>query len=322
MPSLNNVFPIPTGGAIGLLFTTATSGAIALSRAVSGSGGLGAFSTLYSGAPLSDTGEQVFFLDAGDATPAPLLNGNFYVYQLTDGNGTQQSQAVQTPYSIDVEQVQYTQVIIGLLQGAINTAIAASGLPAGIKWAAVMAAMPLAGNPPLPSIFVNPEIIAQQYVPVGQDDEKVGDLIQPGRKNNWTHTEVDRHMFRITVMSLSPEERDYYRDFTIAVLRVSVAYALSQWGADLEHSFEAVSYQEVDQTNLMIPGFYAADVLYSFQAMSNVKIVTNYNLINTITTTVSGYADTRIFDIGETLTVTTFPGSGTPVVDTTQVPTL
>jgi hypothetical protein len=320
MPVLNNVFPIPTGGAIGLSLTTATSGSIALSRAVSGSGGLGAFVTLYSGAPLSATGEACFFLDLGDQTPGPLQAGSLYVYQLTDNTGTVQSSPTATPSSINIEEVQYEQIIINLLQGAINTARDGGTLAPGIKWARVMSAMPLTGNFPLPAIFVNPDLIAQEHIPIGQDNETIGDLIQPAQVNNWTQTEQDRHMFRITVMALSAEERNYYRDFCAAVLRIAVAYAFSQIGADSSHNLEMVSYQEVDQTNLMIPGFYAADILYEFVGVGNIKITTSYGLISTITTTTSGYPDyTNIYITENTFSST--PGLGTPVVDETEVTT-
>lgn len=321
MAKLNNVFPIPTGGAIGINLTTATSGNVSLSRAVSGSGGLGSFTSLYSGAPLSETGETMFFLDLGDQTPGPLLAGSLYVYRLTDSGGTDQSPPIATPSSIDIEQIGFEKIIISLLQGAIDTAQAGGTMPPGIKWARVTSAMPLAGNIPLPAVFVNPDLIAQTYLPIGADVETVGDLRQPATENVWTNTAYARYMFRITVLALSPEERNYYRDFIKAVLRVAVAYAFSQFGADQSHSFEAVSYQEVDQTNLMIPGFYAADVLYDFSGVTNIKITTSYGVINSIVTTTNGYPDQHNTFITET-TVVAVPGSGMPVVDVTQVPHL
>jgi hypothetical protein len=274
-----DVFPIPSGGAIGIKITTAVSGAVTLSRATSGASGLSAWSQLYSGAPFSDTGEQCFYLDIGDQTPGPLQGGVMYVYQLTDISGSKQSNPVIPASNITVEETQYTQMLIRLLQGAIN----AASLPAGYKRPRVLNAMPLAGSPPLPLIVLNPELVAQQEIPIGADNEIVGDLIQPGRVNIWTQTEQDHHMFRITVFALSPEERDYYRMFIIAILRISVAYAFSQFGADTSRDFEAVSYQEVDQASSMTPGFYASDILFSFTATGNVKVVTNYDIIETIT---------------------------------------
>lgn len=322
MPVLNNVFPVPTGGVIGLSFSTATCGTVTLTRSISGSGGLSSTATIYSGAPLSLTGESCFFLDIGDGSPGPLLPGTLYVYQLTDIVGTVTSPPIITASNVNISQTQYTQICIAVLQGAINAAQAGNSLPPGIKWAKVMAAMPIAGQPPLPAIFVNPELVQQEAVPLGQDNENPGDLIQPGHTNIWTQTEQDRRMFRITVLSLSPEERDYYSDFIIAMLRVSVAYAFSQFGADTIHSYQATSYQEVDQTNLMVPGFYAADIMYEFVATSNVQITTNYNLIETIVATVSGSYDTSISTISLATGAQTVAGSGIPVQIIAQVPTL
>ena len=272
-------FAIPTGGAIGLKLTTAVSGSVVLSRAVSGVSGLTAFTQLYSGSPYSETGETVFYLDIGDQTPGPLLNGTQYVYRLTDVNGTVDSPPVTSASSITLERQDYTQIIIALLRGSIN---AAGNLPDGVQKANVLNAMPLQGNPALPCIFVNPEILQQEELPIGVDDENAGDLRQPATENVWTQTEQDRHVFRLTVLSLNAVERNFYRDFIVAVLRMSLAYAFSQFGADTSRNFEATCYQSVDQTNLMIPGFYACDVLFEFVANSNIKVVTSYGIIEHI----------------------------------------
>lgn len=318
MATLNNVFPIPTGGAVGINLTTAVSGAVVLSRAVSGSGGLGAFTPLYSGSPLSDTGETCFFLDMGDASPGPLLNGVQYVYQLTDVSGTATSIPVTVASSVDIERIDFEAIVVGLLQGAVNTAT----LPDGVKPARVLSAMPLGGNPPLPLIFLNQDLVQQNAVPIGLDDEVVGDFL-PGRRNVWTQHEYDKHLIRLTVLSLSAAERNFYRDFVIASIRIAVAYAFTQFGADISHSFQAASYQEVDQTNLIIPGFYAADILFEFVAQGNVKVTTNYNLIETITAAVTGTLDPTILTIDTaigTVTASGVPASG--AVTNIQVPTL
>lgn len=263
-------------------FTTATSGTITLTRAASGQ----AAEIIYNGPPFSETGESSYYLDTGDGTPGPLLSGTIYVYNLTDGNGSV-STSVTTTSRINIEQVQYTQLLIALLQGAVNSARDGNTLPNGIKWAKVMNAMPIASAAPLPSVFVNPELIQQETIPIGADVERIGDLVQPATENVWTQTEHDRHMFRITVMSTSPDERDYYRDFIMAAIRIAVASTFEQFGANISHRIMAESYQDVDQTNLMIPGFYASDILYDFTATANVKISTSYGVIETITGTIS-----------------------------------
>jgi hypothetical protein len=265
--------------------TTATSGSVVLSRATSGASGLSSFTPIYSGATLSDTGEATFFLDIGDNTPGPLQGGVQYVYQLTDVNGTVQSPPVIPASTINIERTNYSQIVVALLQGAIN----AAQLPNGYKPARVMAAMPLAGFPALPLIFLNEDLNQQENIPIGVDNETVGDLIQPGRVNIWTQTEQDSYMLRLTVISLNSDERYFYRDFIKAVMRMSMAYAFSQFGADLEHSFQANAYQEVDQTNNVMPGWYACDVLFSFTATANIAVTTSYDLIETILGTYSDY---------------------------------
>lgn len=296
-------FAVPTGGVIGLKLTTAVSGAVTLTRAISGASGLSSLTTLYSGSPLSETGETCFYLDIGDGTVGPLEGGKLYFYTLTDINGAATAGPMAPPSSVTLEEANYTQIVIAILQGACNTAT----LPEGVKRARVMNAMPLQGVPPLPMIFVNPEIVAQEEIPIGADDEHVGDLRQPATENVWTQTEQDHHMFRITCMSLNAAERDFYRTFIIATLRIAIAYAFSQFGADTKRSLEATSYQEVDSPQGMVPGFYAVDVLMSFTAVGNVKVTTSYGLIETI--------------LG-TFTQIEFTGSAGPVEIKTINPTL
>ncbi len=275
---------IPTGGVIGVSFATASGGTFSLSRAVSGSGGLGAFTPLVSGSPLSVTGENCYFLDIGDQTPGPLVSGISYVYQLTDITGTQQSPPIQPNANVVLEATPWTRIIIAVLQGAINAAL----LPAGINRARVFNAMPLTGNPPLPLIAVNPELEVQANIPIGVDDQNVGDLVQPPVSNNWTQVAQERRMFRITAVALSAEERDFWRTFIIGTLRIATAYAFSQVGADLTRDYEAVSYQASKETQAQIPAWYAVDVLWDMTLEANIKVITNYTFNETITGTVSG----------------------------------
>lgn len=308
---------IPTGGVIGISFATATSGTILLSRAVSGSGGLGAFTPLISGAPLSNTGSNCYFLDIGDQTPGPLVSGVSYVYQLTDNSGTQQSDPIQPNSNVVLEATPWTRIIIAILQGAINAAV----LPTGINRARVFNAMPLTGNPPLPLIAVNPELEVQANIPIGVDNQNVGDLVQPAVSNNWTQAAQERRMFRITAVALSAEERDFWRTFIIGTLRIAAAYALSQVGADFIRDYEAVSYQTSKETQSQIPAWYAVDVLWDMTVEANVTVTTNYGPIDTIVASVSGYLDNLdITFTGISPAVETDGVSGVPALTQVQVP--
>lgn len=275
---------VPTGGAVMVTLGTAASGNVSLSRAVSGSGGLGSFTTLYSGAPLSNTGDYCYFLDIGDQTPGPLASGVSYVYQLMDNTGSQQTGAIQPVTSMVLETTPWTKIIIGIIQGAVNAAM----LPQGVNRARVFNAMPIAGNPPLPLIAINPELEVQANIPIGADNQIVGDLVQPAVFNNWTQAGQERRMFRITVVSLSAEERDFWRTFVIGTLRIATAYALSLVGADFTHDYEATSYQMSRSIDEKLPTWFAADVLWDVTLEANLKIITNYGPIDTITAPISG----------------------------------
>jgi hypothetical protein len=308
---------IPTGGVIGVKYTTATSGTVLLARAVSGSGGLGAFTPLLSGSPVSNTGAFCYFLDIGDQTPGPLVSGVSYVYQLTDVTGTMQSPPVQPNANVLIDTTQWTKIIIAILQGAINAAV----LPTGVSRARVFNAMPLAGNPPLPLIAVNPELEVQSNIPVGADDPIVGALVQPATSNNWIQAGMERRMFRITAIALSAEERDFWRKFIIGTLRIATAYALSEIAADYIRDYQASSYQVSKETSSQLPAWYAVDVLWDITVESNVTVITNYNYIETITAAVSGYLDNlNITFTGEVPATSSDVIFGTPVLTEVQVP--
>lgn len=308
---------IPTGGIIGVSWATAVSGTVLLARAVSGSGGLGAFTPIYSGAPLSNTGANCYTLDIGDGTPGPLVSGISYVYQLTDITGTTQSPPIQPNSNVIIDTTPWTKIIIGILQGAIN----AAALPVGINRARVFNAMPLTGSPPLPMIAVNPELEVQANIPIGVDDPTIGDLIQPAQTNNWIQAGQERRMFRITAVALSAEERDFWRKFIIGTLRIATAYALSQIGADFVRDYEAVSYQVSKETTGQVPAWYAVDVLWDMTLEANVTVLTNYQTIDTITASLSGYADNLdIMFTAAAPAIISQGASGSPVLVETQVP--
>jgi hypothetical protein len=279
---------IPTGGVIGITFSTAISGNISLSRAISGVSGLGPFTTLYSGVPYSSVGGQCYYLDVGDQSPGPLLTNVSYVYQLTDITGTQTTNPIAPVTSMTIDSTPWTRIIIGIIQGAVNSAT----LPPGINMARVFNAMPMVGNPPLPLIAINPELEVQANIPIGADDPEFDYFVNPAlTTNSWTQAGQERRMFRITVCSLSAEERDFWRRFIIGTLRIAAAYALSQAGADFIRDYEAVSYQASNETKLQEPGWYCADILWDMTVEANVTITTNYGLIETITAAISGYTD-------------------------------
>ena len=186
MPQFTSIYAIPTGGAIGLQFSTAASGTISLSRATSGTSGLSAFTTIYSGASTTCNGSGQFFADVGDYLPGPLTAAALYVYQLTDSSGSVQSAPVVPVAGTNLEQDGLTALMIRLMQAGISNIQP----PPGIATANVYQAMPLVGWPPMPFVVVTPELLQQEEVPIGQDVEK------PSLTNTWTQTEQARRVYR------------------------------------------------------------------------------------------------------------------------------
>lgn len=277
-PLFNKVQVVPTGGAVALRFTTAASGNITLSRAVSGAGGIGVFEPIYQGQPLAASGINQFFLDYGDGLPAPLVSGTAYVYQLADQNGITQTAGVLTPSSFNLESDGITQIMQRLLQAAVTNNIP----PTGVKPARVAQAMPLNGMPPMPFVVLTPELLQQHEQQIGEDVEL------PDNNNIWTMSEFASRLFRISAIAQTAVERDYYRNLIVAVFKMACAYVFSQIGDNVTHTWQAASYQVSDANQGLGPGFYGVDVLVEITGTFNLAIMTSYGLIETIVATASG----------------------------------
>lgn len=148
---------IATGGAISL--TIQATGTMTLSRAISGVGGLGPYTQLYSGVPLG------FYVDCGDMLPGPLDPTQLYVYQMTDTGGTLLAGPIQPIVELNALIEPLMLLMIKLFQGAINSL----ALPRGIGKAQVLQAMPNGGALPMPFFVFNLDLLRQQDVPIGQD---------------------------------------------------------------------------------------------------------------------------------------------------------
>lgn len=273
-------YVIPSGGAVGLAFSTAASGTIVLSRATSGVSGISAFDTLYSGAPLTDSGSGQFYLDIGDLLPGPLDISQLYVYRLTDVNGTLQSAPISPVNSVLLEPDSLTPIFMRIMQGGVDS----TTLPAGINSAQVLQAMPLNGMPPLPIIVCLPELVQQEYVPIGQN--VINPVTDPNASQNiWTISEYAKRVYRVSIMSTSAIEREYYRDSIVAWWKIMLATVLQPMGYDLHHRYQAASYQVSDAQGGQQPGFYGCDVALEFIGSRNIATVSAYGLINTIAVT-------------------------------------
>ena len=268
------VTPIATGGAIRLDlpdYVAPPSGVttMVISTATSGNTGISPWLQIYSGAP------SPVWLDVGDLRPTPLDPTTLYLYQVSDNRGTTQTDPVIPNWTCTPTGDQLTALMIRLIQGAVN----AMPLLPGIQRTQVTTRMPLNGWQAMPFIIVSPELVQQTEVQIGED------IPTPDKNNNWTLFALVNRVWRITIMSPSDEERDFYRDRLLAAFRVFKAQAFGPLGYDVTHKFQAVSYTDAQEWQGHVPGFYAADLMYELEGVFPVIVLTNYGLIETISTT-------------------------------------
>lgn len=267
---------VPTGGAIILDFTLDSEitpkSPMTLSRAISTDGTLSAFTQLYTGNALQ------LFIDVGDSLPKPLAPGTSYVYRVTDATGAlEQTEPLLPTGSILIDPDGLTSLLIRLLQAGVSNMT----LWPGIKLATVSNAMPITGFPTLPFVVVNLDLIQQENVPIGQNTE------QPDGSNIWTVASYAKRIWRVSVLSTTAAERDFYRDGLIAIFQSLLGSVFSALGSNMSHRFQAASGQTSDEYQGKSPGFYFADVMMEVLGVFNTTIQTSFGLIETITTAVT-----------------------------------
>jgi hypothetical protein len=280
---------IPTGGAIRLdlpnYFTTASGvTAMTISRAVSGTSGLGAFTLLFSGSP------QPVYIDVGDATPGPLIASSGYVYQVTDSTGTSQIGPIVPGPSLLPQTDPLTNILIRLLQAGISNMT----LPPGFIAPQITTAMPVGGLQALPFIVINLDLIQQSEVGIGQD------VVNPNAGNDWTIWVNAKRVWRVSVLSQSVEERDFYRTALISIYQVILATVFDQLGVGVTRDIQAASGTDISEPTGRIPGFYFADIMFTADGVLNTTIVTGYGLIETIMTTIETGSSSLVATVSQT----------------------
>jgi hypothetical protein len=176
------------------------------------------------------------------------------------------SEALTPSSSFISEPDQLTQILLRLLQGAINSMT----LPAGIKRPVLTIKMPTNGWQAMPFIVVNLDLIQQTEVEIGED------VPQPTNDNVWTLFANAKRCWRVTIMSQDAEERDFYRDTLLAVFRVLKATAFGPLGQNVTHTFQAASYSSAEEYQGVTPGFYGADLLFEIDGLFPTAVLTNY----------------------------------------------
>ncbi len=276
---------VPTGGVIrlempGWLPPASGLGTAVISRAVSGASGLSSFTTLYSGTP----GYGAEWVDAGDELTSPLLSGSGYVYQVSDGTGTTQvGPAYPVPTFVTYTD-QLTQLFIRLLQAGVNNLVLppyvsppVGGPGSGYGTIQVLSQMPQGGFQALPYIIVNLDLIQQREVMIGQDVQV------PDQAGHW-HVNVNaKRVWRVTVMSRNPTERDFYRDSLIAIYQLLLATVFMPIGLEVHHEFQAASGTDAREWDGMAPGFYYSELLFEIDGEFPVAVVQPPQYIEALT---------------------------------------
>jgi hypothetical protein len=282
MPPAIKATVIPTGGAVRLdmpAYLAPPSGVtnMLLTRAVSGSTGLGAFTTLYSGKA------QPVWIDIGDNLPGPLQAASGYVYQLTDSTGTSQVGPVLPAPSLVPMGDPLSKMLLKLLQAGIDNIPLARGY-APVQ---ITTKMPTGGLTPGPYIVLNLDLTQQSETGIGQD------VINPDAGNIWTIWVNAKRMWRLTILSQDVEERDFYKDAFISIYQVILATVFTPVGLGVTRDIQAATYTVSMEEGGRGPSFYGADLMLMADGVLNTTVVTGYGLIEYISVAVEGVGATN-----------------------------
>ena len=261
---------VATGGVIVFRFPDLAAGSFTFSRSADGGN---TWQELYSGETYqNDLGEVVTprFVDYGDGTAAPLSQNTSYLYQITDSSGTTTSPPITPASRLAIESDLVTSILIRTLQAGID------GLtrPSNVNLPRILHAMPLNGEPRLPIITVN-----MDYGPASQEFP-IGVGINASMTNTDVRTVQAERKYSITVLCLTVQEREFYRDAIIGILTVAAPEIFGAIWDDTSFRFQAYSSQNVGQQNS--PGFYFAQVMVELQGSFNVATINNFGLIEQI----------------------------------------
>ncbi len=160
-------------------------------------------------------------------------------------------------------------ILMRLIQAALNCL----ALPPGIQPAVVMTRIPVNGWPAMPFVNVNLELIQQTETAIGED------VINPNADNIWTLFAMAKRTWRITVTTPTAEERDFYRDSLLSILRVLDAIVFDAFGLNIARAMQAASYPIARERDGQVPGFYCTDILLQMDGNFSTSVTTNYPLI-------------------------------------------
>lgn len=270
------LFSVPTGGAArfempGYLVPPSGVTSMTLSRAVSGSTGIGPWTRLYGGPPLP------VYVDAGDSLPNPLAANLNYVWRVTDSTGTTQVGPLAPASSVASGPDYLTNLFIRLLQGGVNNLTFPPTIPPPVGGPPrITLEMPQQGWQAMPFIVVNLDLIQQTEVGIGED------VVNPTPGNDWTLWSNAKRVWRVSVFSADAQERDFFRDSILTIFRVLKATVFSQIGLNVSHSFQAASGTDAKEWEGHTPGFYYADIMLEMDGVFNATVLTAYGIVERI----------------------------------------
>lgn len=265
---------VPSGGIVSITLTSSSATGWQLERFVDQGGTLVSGAVLDIGSPtppVSGTAATwMRVLDVGDGTNAPLDSSLSYAYTFTTSVSGVTTPAIAVGSTITIEQDDLTLILVRLFQSGLRSL----ALPKNFKRPSVFHAMPLAGHPTLPFVTISQVQMHQAQVPVGQDN------LTQYLDNNATVTTQAARRYSVAVLTETVEEREFYRDALIGIFNTILGPILDSIGQNSTHDFMVENNQVVSEDRA--PGFYYAELMLSFTGTYNVRVTSNYGIIQTI----------------------------------------
>ena len=277
--------PLPTGGCCALSFLNGGGGTWTISRAQVISSIIQTYVPLYSGSTLQpDAALPASFLDLGDGFGQPIIPGATYIYKLVTNAGTSLSSQVTLPLGFNIRsEVSLAYANAGdptsateygylfLVKRLLSASYQNITMPNGWVSPTIMISMPLSGQPTLPMISVNPDMEQQTFLPIGANVPGVDEPV-------YSIDFIMKRRYRISILCLTPEEREFHKSAVLTILNVSLATVLQPYGQSLSHSFQMAS----SQWNEPAPGFYFTEIMLEFEGNYCITVQNNDNDFVTI----------------------------------------
>lgn len=218
---------------------------------------------------------SLIFIDDGELLPSYLDPQYTYYYIVTDSGGSTTTSGIVPLVELTVTPSWFDKILFRMFKAGIDALMP----PNQFKKADVLQALPLTwGSEHLPMVVMNLDLQQQEYVQIGRD-------VYSSETNTQTITTVMLRRYSISILSQDAQERDYYKDVCIGIA-YSIMPSFIGIGQDLSYDIQ-VSQTQVTQSEFNL-GFYVAEVMLNMSGMFNLSVTTNYPIIQSISTIVSG----------------------------------